>query len=204
MTTHMEQAGLPLDEVRRVQRRALELEHFVAAVYGGWVREEGDDIGDVDIPDIGTVDVKSVPTPMARFVNGGDVDHRPVSLVVVASWRPKLVLGLVEPEQWELGLPDVPGRRPQRCWHVRRAEVFPPPSYMARPGCVLPEWYEMTEDDLLHGDWRDRDRRRVLRRTYHPEPFPWADPESVRRGTGLAGRRGHAPGKDNYKRKRPK
>lgn len=199
---HMESAGLSLDEIARIVSRSRRIEQFVADVYGGSLRAPGDEIGDVDIPEVGTVDVKSVPSPSATFVDGGR--YRPSVLAIVASDVPRLVLGLVTPEQWELGIPDVPTRRkPTRCWHVLRADVFPPPPPFMRIGCVDPDWYARSDDVALHADWNDRNRRRVERRRNAPIPTPWADEESVARGTGLAGRRGHAPGQDNWRRRRP-
>lgn len=190
------------DDEERVLDRARRAERFVASVYGGTLREPYDPVGDVDLPDGNVVDVKSVPTPAARFVNGGA--HRPSSLVVVVSGRPQLVLGLVFPGQWRDAVPDVSVvRRPKRCWHVLRAECFPPPPGWIRIGCVDPEWWLRPDDELLHDDWNDRNRRRVERAASAPVPMPWADPESVRRGTGLAGRKGHAPGRDNWRRRRP-
>lgn len=198
--TMMEEGGLGPEHADRIVDRSRRIERFVADVYGGELRRPGDEVGDVDIPGVGPVDVKSVPTPRARFVNGGR--YRPTVLAVVASARPRLVLGLVEPEQWTLGIPVVPGRRPQRCWHVRRADTFPPPSNWVRIGCVDPEWYLKSDDDLLHADWNDRNRRRHERRANRPEPLWGVDTNE--RGTGLAGRRGHAPGRDNYQRQRPR
>lgn len=199
--TMMEQAGISRSESDRIVRRSFQMERFVADVYGGELRVELDH-ADVNLPDFGPVDVKAVPTPRATFVNGGT--KRPVVTAIVVSRTPRLVLGLVEPDQWEDGYPSVVGRKSQRCWHVRRAECFPPPPSAIRIGCVDPEWYAKSDDALLHTDWNDRNRRRSLRRRSAPIALPWADPESVAKGTGLAARRSHAPGAENYKRSRPR
>jgi len=197
---HAQDGGLSDDQAARINDRAHRLEQWVADIYGGWTREEGD-WADVDIPWHGPVDVKSVPSIDAGFVNGGA--KRPVVTAVVATDSPRqLVLGIIDPAQWQYGVPVVPGRLAQRCWHVRRSDVFPPTGPWIRIGCVLPEWYRLSDDELLHIDWNDRNRRRVERRLAVPESMPWADPESVKKGTGLASRKGHAPGKDNHRRKR--
>ena len=200
MATHMESAGMSDDQVRRVVERSRRAEIFVAETYGGDLLEPGNEWGDVELPDVGIVDVKSVPSPYATFVNGGR--HRPVSLAVVVSEEPQLVLGLVPTDRWIDGLPPV--ARPQRCWHVLRADVFPPTGSWFRIGCVVPDWYALSDDEVLRADWRDRNRRRSERAHATPEPTPWADPETVKKGTGLARRAGHAPGKDNWRRRRPR
>ena len=198
---HAEDGGLSRDQAARIEDRAARLERWVADIYGGSTREPRD-WADVDLPwRSDPIDVKSVPSIGATFVNGGR--RRPVVTSVVVTDSPRqLVLGVVEPDQWQDGVPVVPGRLAQRCWHVRRSDVFPPIGQWIRIGCVLPDWYMLSDDELLHVDWNDRNRRRMERRLAAPVSMPWADPESVKKGTGLASRRGHAPGKDNWRRSR--
>lgn len=204
---HMELAGLSLDQARAVVDRAFLAEQFVVDVYDGELREPGDQVGDVDLTIARrpiTVDVKSVPTPLSKFVDGGR--YAPAALSLVVSRDPHLVLGLVEPDQWTFGQPPV--RSAHRCWHVRRADVFPPPAPWIRIGCVVPAWYDMSDDDINHADWNDRNHRRNWRRDEgRPLVLPGVGDEtspSYVRGTGLASRKGHAPGKDNARRKRPR
>lgn len=197
---HMELAGLSLDQARAVVDRAFRAERFVVDVYDGELREPGDEVGDVDLV-IGrrpiTVDVKSVPSPSSRFVDGGR--SRPMSLSLVVSRWPQLVLGLVDPDQWTYGQPVV--RTAHVCWNVRRADVFPPPAPWIRIGCIVPAWYDMSDDDIKHASWNDRNSRRSARRADRPIEMPWAGPDAAK-GIGLASRKGHAPGKDNWRRKR--
>lgn len=201
--THMAEAGYSDEYIDETQKRAMAMEEFVAVVYGGTRRPDRDPIGDVNIPGHGIVDVKSVPHPNVKVINGGD--HQPRARAIIVSAEPRLILGLVERETWRLGVPTNTGwSKPARlCWHVRRAEVFPPPAPWIKMGCVLPEWYEMPEDEVLHTDWNDRKGRQRERARAMDSTKTLFGEEYGRPVSGLSLRKGHAPGKDNWRRTRP-
>jgi len=201
--TMMVRAGVPEGDAVIVVADSRRAEVYVALAYGGTTLEPGNPVGDVELPIGGwrVWNVKSVPDPRARFVNGGE--HRPVCDVIVVSRKPWTVLGMIRREQWAYGVPVVPGRRAQACWNVPRAAVLPAPPRRMVVGYDDPALYEMTWDDLLHADWNDRGRRRRARETEgQPEPLPGIG-ERQAHPTGLALRSGHAPGKDNWRRRRP-
>lgn len=197
--TLMEEAGVADATIVLASARATE-KWVVEVWYRGTLRPPRDPLGDGDLPDGRIVDVKTVPTPAALFVNGGT--KRPVSLAIVASRGPLVVLGAVRPEEWRWGLPPVPGRPAKACWYVLRGELHRAPS-RAFFGHPMPEDLP-DSDEELHADWRRRDERRRLRKKVgRPLPLPLIGVEDGP-ATGLAMRKGHAPGKDNYKRRRPK
>ncbi len=168
------------------------------------------------------VDVKSVPLG-ARFCNGGN--KCPSALVVIVEsddtitsyteWsKTARILGVVpRGGPWRKDKPPIYGGR--LCWMTDRYQWEPIerhlPLTVDEPdetiietqrlvlGAVDPRMHH-DPDEMLRADWRDRDRRRRLRARSRPESM-WgeADPPA----TGLSDRRGHAPGKENYRRIRP-
>lgn len=199
-SSHAEQSGMSRDDFDAIEARAARLERFVADTYDGEPFDP--DWADVYIPGFGPVDVKSVPNVEASFVNGGS--RCPVVTAIVVTESPRqLVLGLVDPDRWTFGVPTVLGPTGRPCWHVRRADVFPPTGRWLKFDCVAPDWYALDDDEIKRAGWRisqrsKRDRERVERERL------WDDiPDSK---SGHASVAGHRPGADpgaNTKRRRP-
>jgi hypothetical protein len=86
--------------------------------------------GDIMIPTGEIVEVKSVPTSEATFVNGGDKPPRYRTIVVVTEGKEEdwYVLGEIQTDRWVRGRPTRLANA-QICWYVPRDRI----------GCVR-EW----------------------------------------------------------------
>jgi hypothetical protein len=128
MSSYMNIAGIGVGREAYIRRRAEWAEEYVATVYRGTRRARYDPIGDVDLPDIGIVNVKRVE-PGWRWVNGGSSQPRVLVIVVEDDRMDFTIVGVLRPDQFRWQEPSgLPSRlTPQSCWLASRDGLRPPP-----------------------------------------------------------------------------
>jgi len=149
MTKHMRDAGGESWDAWMVEARARAAERFVAELTGGTLRPEMDRIGDLDVPGVGTINVKSVPSRFRCVAT----DPKPVVTVVVVEDAPGgfRVAGVAEPDQFIRSLPPLPN--PQVAWVVLRRHLTPAPPWLS---------------EAARGSWTDAEPRNPVGQSPNP------------------------------------